>query len=241
MSTARPYCRTFLVGTIWFAAIGTQQVAHHSGHWTTYPRVKLVILAIAWILTALLSGVVVTRFEKLRSWWTVGIGTVAVSFAVLGLMLVTVERIYGRGAPPKFETPDQMMKYAAAETAKWVKKDRGIDLDYSLKSIQVIEEELARIAKEVNKTNPQQGTFGLAMGYGAYIGEVLRRRHGGSWAVEQTGGAGSYRLTTKSNTVIFPVNWCWKRLINGEEDNVYHKAVLFNEMPSTIKNAAHIK
>ena len=37
-----------------------------------------------------------------------------------------------------------------------VKKDRGVDLDYSVDSIKVVEEELARVSKEVDNANPQQ-------------------------------------------------------------------------------------
>ena len=51
-------------------------------------------------------------------------------------------------------------------------------MDYSFDSIKVIEEELGRISNEVDGANPRQGTSGLAMGYGAYIGEVFRRRDG---------------------------------------------------------------
>lgn len=157
-------------------------------------------------------------------------------------MSFTVENLDAPTKPPKFKNTDEMMIYLGNETMKWVKKDRGIDLDYSLASISVIEEELARISKEVNKANPQKGTFGTALGYGAYIGEVFRRRDGGSWGVDhEVGGSGSYPLTTKSNGVIFPVGWCWKRLTIGEEDNVYHKALAFSEGGNVITNAVGTK
>jgi len=150
-------------------------------------------------------------------------------------MLVILERVYGVKGPPKFNTTNEMMIYLAGESAKWIKQDRDIDVNYSLESIQHVEEELGRISKEVNKTNPAPGTFGIALGYGAYIGEVFRRDYGGEWAVDHpTGGPKSYPLTTRSNTVIFPVGWCWKRLINGDEDNVYHKAMMFAD-PETAK------
>jgi hypothetical protein len=164
------------------------------------------------------------------------------SFVVLGLMLLSIQRAYAPPAPAEFKNTDEKMAYFATEATKWVKKDRGIDLDYSVDSVKVIEEELARVAKDVDKANPQKGTFGLAAGYGAYIGEVFRRRDGGSWAVDHSvGGPGSYPLTTKSNTTIFPVGWCWKRLTVGEEDNVYHKALQFSESLGSITNIAEKK
>lgn len=37
---------------------------------------------------------------------------------------------------------------------------------------------------------------------------------------------------------MFPVGWCWKRLTVGEEDNVYHKAMLFLQPGNLLTNAA---
>ena len=238
MSISSPFFRTFTVGAVWFTAVALKMVSRHSGHWSTYPLHNFIVLVVAWVITALLLGVAASRFGRLRSWWGIGLGTVVGSFVVLGLMLFTVERVYSTPLP-KFKSTDEMMVYFSNETAKWVKRDRGIDLDYSLGSIKIIEEELGRISKEVDRAKPQAGTLGLAIGYGAYIGEVLRRRDGGSWAVDHpVGGLRSYPLTTKSTNTIFPVGWCWKRLTNGEEENVYHKALVFTEAHNPFTNAA---
>lgn len=187
------------------------------------------VLVGAWIITGLLLGVLAARFDKMRSWLSVGLATMAGSIVVLWLMLLTVEKIYGLSPAPTFNNADDMMVYFANEAARWVKKDRNINLDYSVDSAKIVEEELARISSDVDRANPQAGTFGLAMGYGAYVGEVIRRRHGGSWAMDHPlGGPRSYPLTTGSNSTVFPVGWCWKRLTVGEEDNVYHKVLLFS-------------
>ena len=239
MDTRRPYLRTFGFGAIWFGCVAVTMLSRHPGDWASYPPRNFVVLIVAWVLTALLLGWVATRFEWLRCWVAVGLGTLVGSLVVLGSMLLIVQRAYQPAAPANFKNTDEMMVYLAGEAAKWVKADRDIELDYSVESIKVVEEELSRIAKEINRENPQQGTFGTAMGYGAYVGETFRRRDGGSWTTDHpTGGERSFPLTLKSNTVIFPVAWCWKRLVNGEEDNVYHKALLFEsagglEFPAT--------
>lgn len=231
MSFSSPYVRTFLAGAIWFGLVAIKMVSRHSGHWSTYPPRNLITLLVAWIVTALLLGVVATRFQKMRSWWGIGLGTVAGSFVTLALMLFIVTNQSPTPALKEFKTTDEMMEFFAMEATKWVKQDQGIELDYSLDSVKRIEEQLARISSEVNKTNPPPGTFGMASGYGAYIGEVFRRRDGGSWGVDHPiAGARSYPFTTKSNSVIFPVGWCWKRIINGEEDNVYLKAKMFSQL-----------
>ncbi len=242
MSVSSPYVRTFAAGAVWFAAVALKMVSRHPGPWSTFPARNFVVLVVAWIITALLLGVAASSFQRLRSWRGIGLGTVAGSFVVLGIMLFITERFYGPPPAPKFRNTDEMMAYLAGEATKWVKKDRGIDLDYSLESVRVVEEELGRISKGVDKASPQQGTFGTAMGYGAYIGEVFRRRDGGSWAVDHpTGGPRSYPLTTKSNAVIFPVDWCWRRLTNGEEDNVYQKAMVFAGGDSVITNTSGVR
>src|ERR1041385_470065 len=174
MITSSPYFRTFTVGAVWFLAVALGMVARHPGGFSTYMPQNLVVI-VGWLLTALLLGVAATRFQKMRSWWGIGLGTMGGSLVVLRLMLLTMD-LYGPPAPPKFKSTDEMMVYMANEVTKWVKKDRGIDLDFSVDSIKIIEEELGRISKDIDKANPQRGTFGLSLGYGAYIGEVFRRR-----------------------------------------------------------------
>lgn len=239
---SNPYFRAFAFGAVWFAAIAVKMISRHSGPWSTYPLRNLMVLVGAWIITALLLGAAATHFQRLRSWAGIGLGTVAGSFVVLGLMLFTVQRIYGAPRTPQFQSTDQMMVYFAGEAAQWVQKDRGITLDYSLESVRIVEEELGRIAKDVDGANPKAGTFGIAMGYGAYIGEIFRRRDGGSWAADHPiGGQNSYPLTLNTNNVIFPVGWCWKRLTSGEEDNVYHKAMLSGDLDNDITNSTGVK
>lgn len=134
------------------------------------------------------------------------------------------------------------MKHFASEAAKWVKEDKGVDLDFSFESIKLIEAQLDGLSKKVNRSNPQPGMRGQAMSYGAYVGEVFRRKMGGSWAEDHpTGGEKSYPLTTRSNTVIFPLMWGWKRVINGEEDNIYLKAVLFTQADVVSTNTIEVK
>ncbi len=236
---SNPYTRAFLAGSVWLVAIGLKLLSRHPGPWTTYPVRNLVPLVFGWIITALLLGTAARRFGRLRSWGWICLGTVAGWFAVLGLMLVTMDAMYGSPPRPKFSNTDEMMVYMAKEATKWVKADRKLDLDYSFESIKTIEEELARLSKDVDKQNPQKGTFGTASGYGAYIGEVIRRRDGGNWALDHsTAGQQTFPLSIGSNTVIFPVGWCWKRLTGGETENVYQKALLYSQATTALSGAS---
>ena len=229
MSRPSPFARSFVVGALLFIAVALQMVSRHSGHWSTYPPRNLIVLLVGWVITGLLVGLVASRFQKLHSWLGVSLLSVPGSILVLSLMLLVVEVFYAPRKLPEFKNDAEMMAYFAAEAGRWVKKDRNIDLDYSLESIKVVEEELARISRDVDPVKPPQGTFGIAMGYGAYIGEVLRGLHGGSWHVEQPiQGPGSYALHLKDDNTAYPVSWCWKRLTEGEGDNVFAKASILN-------------
>jgi hypothetical protein len=61
---------------------------------------------------------------------------------------------------------------------------------------------------------------------GAFVGEAIRRTHGGSWmeSAPDLPDAGPFPLQV-GNSTIWPVNWCAKRLMNGPEDNIYDKYV----------------
>jgi hypothetical protein len=240
MILSSPYGRSFAFGAAWYGVIAIKLYLRHPDATPNYASFSAAILLIAWALTALLLGVLAARFQRLRAWWGIGLGTLGCSVLVMNLMLYAPQWVRRAPQPPQFASTDEMMKYLAAETSKWVKHDRGIDLDYSVESVKTIEEELDRISKQVNKANPEKGTFGLALGYGAYIGEVFRRRNGGTWKVDDaTVGPRSFPLATTTNGVIYPVGWCWKRLTVGDENNVFHKALAFMDYQALVRNATN--
>jgi hypothetical protein len=59
---------------------------------------------------------------------------------------------------------------------------------------------------------------------GAYVGEVIRGIRPCRWAVSSSaGGEGSLPIVCADRSESLPVRWCYKRIKNGEEDNVWHK------------------
>ncbi len=225
-----PYARSFFVGLLWLITVIVVSFSRHQGTWADYPRAQILLLVLISAITAAQLGVISSHFEKMRSWTRIIIGTMVGWFAIVGIMLLLGKTFSSPKVDPapQFATTDAMMNHFANEAVKWVKQDRGITLDYSADSIQIIEEELARIHTKDHPKAGQPGVFGTAMGYGAYVGEVIRRRDGGTWAEDHpVGGTNSYPLKiTKPDTTIFPVGWCFNRLVNGEEDNVYIKFTL---------------
>ncbi|HEY1172969.1 MAG TPA: hypothetical protein VGH19_16495 [Verrucomicrobiae bacterium] len=226
-----PYVRAFLIGFGWLIAAIIVSLAHHPGTWADFPKQRVLILALISAVTAAQLGVIATHVEKMRSWTKLFIGTMIGWFAVVGLIFL-VTKNFVSPAPPneqpakQFATTDTMMAHFSGEAVKWVKQDRSLTLNFSPDSIKIIEEELGRLHKTRQIKDGDKGLLGLAIGYGAYVGEVIRREHGGTWATDHPeAGLKSYPLTLSNPLVtIFPVNWCYKRLVNGENDNVYFKA-----------------
>lgn len=219
-----PYRRAFVVSGGLFLFFIVYSVTGMAGYWKTNALVKLGLIAALCLVTGLVTGFIASRKPSLCSWT----GLVALGLvSCFGLIFLGKAILDRWDRTPMFASTDEMMVYFAKQAAGWVRQDTGTNLDYSLASIQLVEDRLGRLSNEINRTNPPPGTFGMAMGYGAYIGEVLRRNHGGSWAADHpAGGQRSFPLALTNNQVVFPVIWCYKRIINGEEDNVYHKALL---------------
>lgn len=116
----------------------------------------------------------------------------------------------------------------------------GQTLDYSLESIKVVEQHLAQLHRE--RTRRPRFLFHLlrlisraphlklvSLHYGSYVGECIRRTCGGTWIM------GGEMYPGMSIPVLQLPNGrseCWpqikveKRILNGEEDNIWHYAQL---------------
>jgi len=129
-----------------------------------------------------------------------------------------------------FKTTQEMMTFLAAEAVKDAEKENQIKLDYSPQSIEKVEAVLDNIHEQYTKDKSSIAVNGLAMAYGAYIGEVIRRSEPGSiWERDHpVGGEKSYPLHWKGGES-FPCGWCFKRITNGPEDNVWHKYQMLKE------------
>ncbi|HTA29567.1 MAG TPA: hypothetical protein VK731_03750 [Candidatus Cybelea sp.] len=229
MRFTNSFVRSFLIGIVWYFIAALKIASRNSYSLSTFPPVSVFILFVAWIITSLLVGLIGSRSRFVRPWVGTTIATMLCSLLVMVLMLLTTSiQLGGKPKLPTFKTTDEMMKYFANEATQWMKQEKGVDLDYSVESIKSVDEELGIISKDIDKEKPQPGTFGIAMGYGAYIGEVFRRKNGGSWSTNDSTGQNPYPLKSGDN-VIYPVMWCYKRLINGEEDDVYFKAIAFQK------------
>jgi hypothetical protein len=103
----------------------------------------------------------------------------------------------------------------------------GVTLDFSEASVKEVESILAEMHDQMIGAQPSaEVMWTFAKMYGSYVGEVMRRAHGGTWGVAKLGDEEAIALdlpATKSNRQIV---WPWyrvlKRFQNGPEDNVWH-------------------
>ena len=119
-----------------------------------------------------------------------------------------------------------------AEQATIMARDlHGITLDYSEASVEHVEAILDSLHHQ-NRPGPlgwlsrrggarldERKLYGVALMYGAYLGEVMRRHWGGTWVEDLPEDQPWYTIQF-GTTSLFPINKAHKRLVNGEEDHV---------------------
>ena len=139
------------------------------------------------------------------------------------LLLLAAFRAYRKRIRSAPNDPNVFMPLAA-EAAVAYASQHGKILDYSPESIKTAETLLADLHDAHSHGNLPEKTLHIrALEFGGYIGEVLRRKCGGSWSTDHSvAGPGSFPLHWKDGES-FPVGWCGKRILNGDEDNVWVK------------------
>jgi hypothetical protein len=155
-------------------------------------------------------------------------------FAVIAIALIAgVAFLKAQKKSPQqteFKTTDEMMTFLASEAVKDAEKENQIKLDYSPQSIEKVEAVLSKIHEQYTKDKSSIAVNGLSMAYGAYIGETIKRSVPGSkWERDHpVAGEKSYPIHWKGGES-FPCGWCFKRITNGPEDNVWHKYQMLKE------------
>jgi len=98
----------------------------------------------------------------------------------------------------------------------------GITLDWSEASIQLVEHMVGRLHEEMPAEELTEETVWIiAKAFGCYIGEVLRRHHGGEWGMVTLGGESFPGLRCGFGPLCWPWEKVYKRWVNGPEDNLW--------------------
>jgi hypothetical protein len=149
---------------------------------------------------------------------------VIIAILVIGAVIVAVVML--RKRQPSVTVPPDVnaeMPLLAQDAVKWA-AEKKVTLDYTPESVERVEGLLAELhEKRAAGHLPDDQVTRAAVRYGAYVGEVLRRMHNGSWAIDhEVVGPGTFPIRWGEHES-FPIGWCGKRIINGEEDNVWVK------------------
>jgi cyanate lyase len=113
---------------------------------------------------------------------------------------------------------------AAACAAKAVDSARelGADLDYSEDSLKKLEDILSRMKQRQDGNARQEELDETCKMWGSYLGEVVRRRFGGTWSIETYPGKAFATLTLSvGGSKLFPSMKVHRRLTQGEGDDVW--------------------
>lgn len=112
------------------------------------------------------------------------------------------------------------MAGAYAEKAVQAGREFGARLDYSEQSVLEIETILSRLA--AGPPSPSDDMTEVCKMWGSYLGEVVRRRFGGEWAIETYPGKQFATLTLSvGGNKLFPTMKVHRRLTQGQDDNVW--------------------
>ena len=106
-----------------------------------------------------------------------------------------------------------------------VAEGEGLSLDFSPGSVSNVEKILASLHKDYRQTKSEDGLFGLALEFGAYLIEVIDRNYPpkGKWTRDHPEvGPNTFPYEWRGAT-LFPVGWCQKRILDGPGDNVTTK------------------
>ena len=100
----------------------------------------------------------------------------------------------------------------------------GTRLDYTNESIPHVEQILGGLHDDFRETGSHDGLRGIALGFGAYLVAVIERHYGTiDWQRDHPDfGKDSFPLYW-NGTTLFPVSWCWKRMIDGPGDDLRSK------------------
>lgn len=125
-----------------------------------------------------------------------------------------------------FKPDPKIAEIAAAyslDAADIAASNFGMQLDWSDSSVRRVEEMLGRLHDEMAQSNPPEETvWTFAKAFGSYVGEVLRKHHGGEWGMVNLNGQEFPGICQDGGQLCWPWARAHKRIVNGPEDNIWH-------------------
>jgi hypothetical protein len=113
----------------------------------------------------------------------------------------------------------QMIEFADGAVA--LASHYEIPLDFSAESVQTLEMILDQLHGTVAELSEEDLRV-HAMVWGAYLGEVIRRRWGGEWTMESAVHTEAVPTLRMDDGEIYPPSRVFARITQGAENNVWH-------------------
>ena len=136
-------------------------------------------------------------------------------------------------APGNFKNTQEIIDFLSREAVKDAETQSHVHLGYSVESIQRVESVLGDLHAQYVKNPSSIAVKGLASAYGAYIGEVIRKAEKNvSWETSDSVGGEKSCPLIWSGVHAYPIAWCYRRIMEGDEDNVWVKYQALKEQAS---------
>lgn len=131
---------------------------------------------------------------------------------------------------PNLATTEQFISFACDRALEDAQIHDHIALDYGVASLKQVDEILGRVHAEYVQNPGSVSVPGMSAEYGAYVGEVIRRSEPNAyWTRDsQVAGEKAYPLHWKTGES-YPMGWCAKRIINGDEDSIWVKYTVLKD------------
>jgi hypothetical protein len=118
----------------------------------------------------------------------------------------------------------EALRVKLCSLAEQVAASFGVSLDYTDASVETVEYILGKLHNQYLRSNSEEGLFGLALEFGAYLVSVLQRHHGAAiWQRDHVEFGVNSLPVQRRDATLFPVNWCMKRIIDGPADDIVSK------------------
>lgn len=131
------------------------------------------------------------------------------------------------------KTTQGFIDFLSAEAIKDADTESHVHLDYTVESIKKVEGILRDLHALYAKDHSSVAVDALAMAYGAYVGEVIRKTEPDvTWEKSDSGNAEKSPTLIWAGWQSYPMAWCYRRIVNGDEDNIWVKYQALKERVS---------
>ncbi|MFT5674904.1 MAG: hypothetical protein ACI808_000832 [Paraglaciecola sp.] len=126
----------------------------------------------------------------------------------------------------------QLMADSAQNAIETTMEEFGVTLDSSEKSVELIDDViLSWLDKYKDQALEENAVFTICNIYGAYLGEIFRKKVGGNWSYDESNLDAPYVVVQYAGNSYAFAGICYQRLVNDSQisiSNYFEQAVSQN-------------